>query len=195
MPIVLPGQSQEMIGTICGIDPGTNMLGFSALSIDLRTSEIVSVFATSFKSEHMIDRDTFITATHNERISKILAQKKNLVQQFCFYRPFVVACENPFINRLRPAAYGPLVEIVFAIRSAVIEYSDYIKFLTYEPSIVKKTVGAGHISGKEEVKFAICNNPELSPNAYTNLSGLDEHAIDALAVAYTHLLKRRKECS
>lgn len=193
MSLILPDHHRGMVGTICGIDPGTNMLGFAALEVDLKTLEVVGVTAQSFKSEAMIDRDTFIPLTHNERIAKILAQQNNLIQQFRFYKPFVIACENPFINRLRPAAYGPLVEIVFAIRMAAIEYSSYTKFLTYEPSTVKKTVGAGAICGKEEIKFVICNNPELSPNAFTNLSNLDEHAIDALAVAYTHLLKRRKE--
>lgn len=193
MSIILPGNAQQMIGTICGIDPGTNMLGFSALGFDLRTEEVASVVATSFKSESMIDEDTFIPITQNERIAKILAQKDNLVQQFRFYRPMVVVCENPFINRLRPAAYGPLTEIVFAIRTAVIEYNPYIKFLTFEPSTIKKAVGAGAVCGKEEMKYVISNNTELCPNAMSDLSLLDEHAIDAVAAAYTFLLKRRKE--
>lgn len=194
MALILPDRKDNMVGTICGIDPGTNMLGFSILQFDLDDLSVQSVYATSFKSDSLIEKDNLISLTHNERIAKIFAQKNNLVKQFLFFNPTVVTCENPFINRLRPAAYGPLMEIVFAIRTAVIEYNEYIKFLTFEPSVIKKAIGASAFAGKDEVKKFICENKELSPNMLTDFSNLDEHAIDAIAVAYTHLLKRRAEC-
>lgn len=187
-----PNVPGDEIGTIVGIDPGTNMLGFAVLRFDFKTLEILSVQGESFKSERMIEEDCLIAHSHNERIAKIYAQRDNLVQQLNHYRPFVVACENPFINRFRPNAYGPLVEILFAIRTAVIEYSKFVDFVTYEPSVIKKSVGAGAVCGKEEVKTAILLNKELSPNEFTSLEHLDEHALDAVGVAYTHFTRFRK---
>lgn len=189
-----PGRLHE-VGSIVGIDPGTNNLGFGDIRFNFKSLEILSVEGMSFNSERMLPTDSLIPITHNERIAKILAQKENLLQRLRFHRPCIVVCENPFINRLRPAAYGPLVEIVFAIRLAVIEYDPSVKFVTYQPSVIKKSVGAYAIGGKEEVKVAITQNPELNPNSLTDLSKLDEHAIDAIAAAYTYLLNVRKEYS
>lgn len=193
MPILYPEVKDREIGTICGIDPGTNMLGFATLRFNLKTLEVVSVQADSFKSDHMVQDDDLLTITQLERTAKIIAQKDNLVQQFRFYRPNVIICENPFINRFRPNAFGPLVEIVFAIRTAVFEYNPVVKFLTYPPSIIKKCVGAGAIAGKDAVKQAILSIEELNPCALTDLSGLDEHALDAIGAAYTHLVHYRKD--
>lgn len=193
MPIIYPLVKDGEIGTICGIDPGSNMLGLGVIRFNLRTLDIVSVQGMSFKSEPMMDNDDLISITHLERTSKIIAQKNNLVQYFSFFQPFVVACENPFINRFRPNAFAPLVEVVFAVRAAVTEYNPIIKFVTYEPSVIKKAVGAGAIAGKDAVKAAILSNSELNPNPFTNLSDLDEHALDAIGAAYTHLQRYRKE--
>lgn len=193
MPIIYPDCLGKEVGTICGIDPGTNMLGFSTLCFDLKTLEVLSVQATSFKSDRMTEEDDLLLITQNERTAKIIAQKNNLVRQFRFYCPNVVACENPFINRLRPNAFGPLVEVVAAVRLAVREYNPIVKFFTYEPSVIKKSVGAGAIAGKEAVKEAILKLNELNPCALTSLADLDEHALDAVGVAYTHLLRYRKE--
>ena len=193
MAIVYPNSPNATIGCIAGIDPGTNMLGFATLQFDLKTLAILSVQATSFKSDRMIDEDDILSITHSERTAKIIAQKNNLVQYFRFYRPNIVACENPFINRLRPNAFGPLVEVVFAVRTAVYEYDPNVKFLTYEPSVIKKSVGANGIAGKDAVKQAILSLDELNPSPLTNLNDLDEHALDAVGVAYTHLLRYRKD--
>lgn len=191
MPLVLP-PGQE-VGCIVGIDPGTNFLGFCALDINLRDVSVVQHFACSFQSDKMLDPDSFVSICHNERIAKIFAQKNNLLKRLRYHRPFVVTCENPFINRFRPNAYGPLVEVLFAIRCAVTEYNPAVKFLTYEPSIVKKTVGAGAICGKDEIKLVVRKIQELREHSTVNMDEMDEHAVDATAVAYTHLLKYRKE--
>jgi Holliday junction resolvasome RuvABC endonuclease subunit len=193
MPIVYPLVKDRDIGTICGIDPGSNMLGLGIIRFNLRTLDIVSVQGMSFKSEPMMEDDDLISITQLERTSKINAQQHNLVQYLSFFQPFVVICENPFINRFRPNAFAPLVEVVYAIRTAVRDYNPVVKFITYEPSVIKKAVGAGAIAGKEAVKAAILSNTELNPNPLTNLSDLDEHALDAIAAAYTHLQRYRKE--
>lgn len=179
---------------IVGIDPGTTNLGFAALEFDIQTLQIHRLYATSFKSQQMVGLDGIIRLSHSERIEKIYAQKDNLVNHFRYFHPSFICCESPFYNRFRPSAYGPLVEILFAIRTAAIEYDPIVKFFTYAPSVIKKAVGAGAISGKDAVKAAILGNAELA-TAFTegDLAGLDEHAIDAIGVAYTHLELYRKE--
>ena len=103
----------------------------------------------------------------------------------------MICCESPFFNRFQPSAYGPLVEMVFAIRTASLQYDVNVPFITYSPSEVKKALGAGHAAKKEIVKASLMANPELN-NIYnrTNrvtMQDLDEHSIDAIGVAYSHL--------
>lgn len=191
--LIYPQSSNSEVGTIVGIDPGTNLLGFSILRFDLRNLEVISVEADTFKSERMIEEDDLITITHNERIAKLYAQKNNLLQLFNSVQPNWIACEHPFMNRFRPNAFGPLMECLFAIRTAAIEYSQIVKFFTYPPSIIKKAVGAGAHTGKDPVKEAVLANKELSPNEFTHLGHLDNNAIDAIAIAYTHLKEIRRE--
>lgn len=188
-----PQSLESEVGTIVGIDPGSNLLGFSILRFNLKTFEVLSVEADTFKSERMIEDDSLITITHNERIAKLYAQKNNLVQMFNVAKPTWIACEHPFMNRFRPNAYGPLMECLFAIRTAAIEYNPLVKFFTYPPSIIKKAIGAGAHVGKDPVRDAVLANKELSPNEFTHLGHLDNNAIDAIAIAYTHLKEIRKE--
>lgn len=193
MAIIYPLVKDRDIGTICGVDPGTNLLGLGIIRFNLRTLDIVSVQGMSFKSEPMLDDDNLVAMSHIERTSKIIAQKDNLVTYLSFFKPFVVVCESPFFNRVRPNAFAPLVESITTIRMAVIEYNPIVKFITYEPSIIKKTVGAGPFANKDAMKATILKNTELNPHPFTSLQDLDEHALDAIAVAYTHLTRYRNE--
>lgn len=186
----LPDHYSE-VGRIVGIDPGTNQLGFSVMEYDLRNNALLSIVALTFRSERMMDYDACLMETHHERAWKIQAQRRNLLRNLCGYRPHVVCCESPFYNRLRPGAYGPLVEMMDGIRGACMDYHPCVQFLTYEPSVVKRAVGAGAIAKKELVKEAILANTDLN-QCYGQLASLDEHSLDAVAVAYSHLQFIRK---
>jgi Holliday junction resolvasome RuvABC endonuclease subunit len=191
--IQMPSGIYERVGTICSTDPGTSQLGFGVLHYDVVTLELLQIQAMTFKSAQMMDNDSFIIITHSERMEKILAQKNNLLRQFLLFKPNVICSESPFYNRLFPGAYGPLVESVFAIRYAAIEYNPSIRFHTYEPSVIKKAVGTTPGAKKDLVKAAILSNAEIC-NAYSgDLSDLDEHSLDAIGVAYTHLQRLRRE--
>lgn len=188
MALVFP-EGGSTVATVCGIDPGTNNLGFCALKFDLVTRELVSIQAETFRSDRMLESDSFIPLTHTERVERILAQKNNLVRQLNYYRPIATCCESPYYNSFRPNAFGALVEIIFAIRMACLEHNKLMRFFTYEPSVIKKAVGAGHISGKDAVKLSVQQNTEIQSKLIGDMALLDEHAIDAISVCYTHYNK------
>lgn len=150
MPIIYPLVKDRDIGTICGIDPGTNIVGLGVIRFNLITLGIIGVQGMSFKSDQMLEDDNIIAITQTERMSKIIAQKNNLVQLLSFFKPFIVACESPYFNRIRPNAFAPLVESISMIRQAVTEYNPIVKFITYEPSIIKKAIGAGAFAKKKK---------------------------------------------
>lgn len=181
-------------GRIVGVDPGTECLGFAAIDYDLETLSIIRREAMTFKSQYLA-KDEIIVETHGDRIARIYAQKANLTYHLANYLPEVVCCEAPFYNRLRPNAYAPLVETVFAIQQAVVEYDPQLPFYKYPPLTVKKVLGAIKyqklMKSKDAIKKAAEDVSELSGGGF--LEELDEHSIDALCVAYTYLLSLRKE--
>ncbi len=192
MALVLPEGSWHL-GTICGIDPGTNHLGLSVLHVDLRDYSIVKWDSTSFTTQKLFDEDDQLHITIDEQMQKNIAQRDNLVRWFKRYTPFAIASEGPFFNRLHPGAYAPLVQCLSCIKEAVTIYHPYVGLNIYQPSIIKKALGAKPTgSGKEPVREAISQIDELMQTLVRPLSELDEHAIDAGGAAYTHLLELRK---
>lgn len=172
---------------ISGIDPGTNTLGFSLIQIDPIDLSILCIKAETFRSDKMLDTNDILISTYGERVAKLMAHKNNLLRLFRYYKPIVICCESPFFNRLRPGAYGALMETMFAIKTAAIEYDRYIKFNTYEPSIVKKSIGANSIGDKLNVLKAMFAIDEIKDTTEIPLELLDDHSIDAIAVGYTFL--------
>lgn len=181
------------LASICGIDPGTNHLGFAVMEIDTQTLAINSIHAFTLVADKLVEDDNLIAIQHSERIAKIYALQQTLTNLYRYYNPFVICCESPYYNHFRPNAYGALVEIIYAIRMSVTDYNSTIRFQTYEPSIIKKAVGANAIAKKDGVKLAIKNHPDIIANLTIPMDSLDDHALDAIAVCYTHLRKLTPE--
>lgn len=170
---------------VCGVDPGTNHVGFSSLVLDPDTLAIQRVWATSLRVDKLPDYLGYDPTAHTERVEKLLKIRQAVVKLLKHWGPRHLSCESPFYNRLRPGAYGPLVESVLMIKLAAFEHNPSMSFSPIEPSVIKKAVGAGHISDKYAVKAAILKHPVLSSFGYP-LEDLDEHALDALAVAFAY---------
>ena len=183
--LVYPENASRIV-TIVGIDPGTVSLGLSAMRYDAATLKLVSVEGLTFNSEKMLAEDPVLSETHSERMSKIRAQYLNLVNMFRYYRPSFIVAESPFYNSLRPAAYGALMEVLAAIKSAAADYDNMVPFITYPPSTIKIALGAGAWAKKEEIRTRMLNMTSLPFIGPYPLDTLDEHAIDAIAVCNCH---------
>ena len=170
---------------ICGVDPGTNHVGFSSLVLNPDTLQIENIWSTSLRVDKLPSYPEYNATTHTERVEKLLKIRHAVVKLLRYWTPRHMACESPFYNRLRPGAYGPLVESVLMIKLAAFEHNPNMSFYSIEPSVIKKSVGAGHISDKHAVKAAILNHTTLSSFGFP-LQDLDEHALDSLAVAFAY---------
>jgi hypothetical protein len=60
-------------------------------------------------------------------------------------------------------------------------------FYTIEPIVIKRTIRVDSIKEKTDVAKAIMRIPEIMSVLVTPIEMLDEHAIDAIAIGYTHL--------
>lgn len=179
---------------ILGIDPGTHHLGVGVLSVDFSTFEILSSVAYTITALKVMPKDAWAVDIHGERTSRIYTLAAELDRCFNFYNPLRIACESPFYNPRRPMAYGSLVEILAAIRSTVWNYDKWRQLYTYDPPSVKNAVGAKGGGDKDAIKKRVLAMPQLRWNGPYPIQLLDEHAIDALAVAYADYLAYRELC-
>lgn len=173
----------DSIATIVGIDPGSEMLGIATLNFDVDTFAIVGCDSHTYVGSKLEGSD-WSGAIFGARYRRIQAHQDNLLRILREVQPLVVCSESPFANMLRPAAYGALVEVICGIREAVKQYDCWRPCYMLPPSSVKNSVGCKGNAKKDEVKEAVLKLAPLVNATWTDLNHMDEHSIDALAVAY-----------
>jgi Holliday junction resolvasome RuvABC endonuclease subunit len=169
--------------SIIAIDPGTETLGIAALEFDCRTLEIRGSEARTFKGSKMIRAD-WMEEIHGARFARIRAHCENFGRILRLFGPAFVASESPFFSRAHPQAYGALTEIVYALKLTLYEHDPTMDVTYIDPPTVKNAVGAKGNADKDAVKAKVLGLPELKYAGEIPLVKLDEHSIDALAVAY-----------
>ena len=186
----------QQVGRIVGIDPGSTTLGFSILEYDLHSFEIVRTYARTFNAGKMKLSELDI-ANHSERYARIYELMDTLYDAFVEMEPTFVISESPFMAMRRPQAYGALVEVVFAIRSALRKYDPTMNLDLIDPPRAKNAVGASGNAKKEQVHAAL---KKLLPNLHfdetrssESFDKLDEHSVDGLAIAYSRWRKLTEE--
>lgn len=170
------------IATICGIDPGSDTMGICVMQFNVINLQIVKTHAFTVHGSRMGGND-WLTINYGDRFRRIANLKENLLNVFRQTEPLTIAVEAPFMNMLRPQAYGVLMEVMAAIRSAISEYDLWLDPYLIDPSSVKNAVGAPGNAKKEIIRQCIMNLNYL--NSTVDLSLLDEHSLDAIAVALT----------
>lgn len=170
---------------ILGIDPGSQFLGTAIINVDIATLNINYSLAWTFKGDTLIKDNNWLAQLHGARYDRIFAHKLNLLDLMRYYSPLYIASESPFMNTRMPNAYGALLEVINAIKQAVIEFDAWRTLHLIPPSSVKNAVGAAGAANKGTMKDKISALKELNYRGDINL--LDEHSIDALSVAYAQL--------
>ncbi len=188
--ISLPADSSVRTCNIIGIDPGSETLGLCIMEVDIQTLQIVKTSAQTFVGSKMFEQNNWLSTIHSARTARIQAHKQNLINHFRLLNPFNIACESPFYNPRRPNAYGVLVETLTMIRHAVMEYDPWLQLYLIDPPTVKKSIGAPGNADKAIMLNTLKTVTEL--NLDRPVEFLDEHSIDAVAVAYCRLKQIRE---
>ena len=187
MSLSIPTWSSD-IATIVGIDPGSSNLGVGILRIQLSNLSILNSEAFTINGSNLSDSDSWSALLHGDRFNRIKAIETQLIKIFSFYQANFIYSESPFFGRSHPNAFQALVEVMNAIRNAVVQYDPWLKLNTIPPSSVKNGVGVKGNADKFAMKNAILNLNQLNYNGQIPLDKLDEHSIDALSVAYSGYL-------
>ncbi len=189
MPLVIEAEHLKPY-KIMAIDPGSNFLGVSIFGLNYDLS-INSVYSRTLDVSGLPESINSNPDIQSERTSKLLKIENEISRILMYENPLAVICEAPFYNRLRPGAFEPLVQVISVINNSIIRYDSNIPFISIEPSVVKKAVGAGYICGKEEMKEAVFKIQEIIAVLTVDYNRLDEHSIDSIAVGYAFISNER----
>jgi Holliday junction resolvasome RuvABC endonuclease subunit len=172
------------VATIVGLDPGSFNLGVAVLQFDLVTYEIVSTQAWTLDGVKLARQFPWITQMYGDLEGRIYAMADALSRTLAYFQPLLVASEAPFISKKFPQAGLVLTRVVAAIRRCVMQFDFWKTLDIVDPPTVKMMVGAPGNAPKEVIKEKVLLLPGLNYIGTVPLDQLDEHSIDALAVAY-----------
>ncbi len=182
--LIIPDYYQTY--NILSVDPGLNRTGVSCYTLN-QNNEVLSIESQTLFSEHLRDNVVTDEDYFTERVIKLQKLRHAFHYLIRTTQACVIVCESPFYNRFRPMAYGALLEVLSMIQMSILDINVNIPFRTVEPLLVKKTIGAGMMKGKIDVKHCVGNNSLIMSVLRNSLDMLDEHAIDSIAVGYTFL--------
>lgn len=176
-----------------GIDPGTETLGFGVLDLNLSTGQLVVANAQTVDLQRMLSQWRQEERVHGSRTARLMALEERLFVFFEHYQPHAICAESPFLHRF-PMTFAALTECVSYVRRAVFRYDRYMPLEMVDPPTAKKAVGVKVKRGvtKEAVREAI-EKLDLTYAPGVDLAQMDEHSVDALAVAYHQALVYRDQ--
>ena len=164
---------------ILSIDPGTNYTGVTFWILDDYTLDINDI------KSFTINLTTIDYVTEKYKIIQRINILINMLEYWIdIYKPRYLVIEAGFINILRPAAYGPIANTIFAIENLFISKSNTYNIIEYPPKYVKQYVSVG-TADKNDIKTAVSNIDNIT--RLINIDTLSEHAIDSLAIGYTFI--------
>ena len=179
-----------MVYTMIAIDPGSNITGVSRFDIDVRNKKILSIHTWRIDVNKLKNDTGLPEEMFSERMIRYYKLRNEFIRILHRENPHYVAYEGPFMNKLQPSAYGPLVSVMTILQDALVQYCPGNPFYITQPQQVKKAVGVAGKKGKGVIKEAIEKIPELMEAlkaGQTKLDELDDNAIDSIAVGYSAL--------
>jgi hypothetical protein len=87
-------------------------------------------------------------------------------------------------------SFAALTECLFMLKQVVYNYDNYKQLELIDPPSVKKAVGAkGSGSNKDLIKNSLMEIARLENWHLPLIESLDEHSVDATAVAYSKIIQ------
>lgn len=184
--LVLPDIAGEPHFRILAIDPGTTTLGIAIVDYNHVDDTYLVEHATTIPIGKLFAECVSLIETQSEKAAKLRTVQTSVLNMLMAWNPSAVVSEGPYMGSF-PSAYAALVECVSNIRFAVEQFNPFYKLAVFDPASVKKSVGVSGKSGdKELVRKALARMPNLLWVSDLTLNSLDEHSVDAIAVAIAY---------
>lgn len=183
----MPPGAEPFINVV-GLDPGSTTFGVAVIRFNIETFQIDRSTAWTINVPRLVRKNDWVSSIHGDRFGRILELGYELLRIFQDFEAFSIVTESPFFNRARPQAGVVLFEVLATIRHAVLAYDKWKELEEIPPSNVKNAVGASGGGGKDAVRnrvLALAGQLRYEGNVPIDM--LDEHSIDALAVAFSRI--------
>ena len=167
---------------IIAIDPGTHYTGlsyFKTIGNQIFLEHVETVIAEDFF--HLInDNDIYL---FGETWARTIAISNYIADYVSKINPNYFCSEKNFIG-INVHSGLMIGELITALKVRVYLLNPYIRFETFEPTMVKKNINVFGISpDKSLMKLAVIKViKEFNIVTKINVTVLDEHSIDAIAV-------------
>lgn len=192
--MLYPEEPTDSIIRIVGIDPGTTTLGLAILDVDLDTLVPTLVYGYTNNAEKATKHIEWKKTMLGSRDVRLENHKDYLDDILEYTQPILIAAESPFLKMSRVSSYEALVECYDMIRKSVWKHNPTLFLRRIDPITVKNYVGVSHIgTDKEDVRKAVIARYANLCHPSVDIHSLDEHTIDAVAVAHCVLEKHLKE--
>lgn len=176
---------------LLSIDPGINNTGLSIIEFkdNLYVHETVLVSTV----RKFTDEEKEVEKFYNSKTVKVLAILKKIEEILEKYQLNTIAIEAPFYNALTPVAYGSILEVIFALKYAIV-VPRKMKLHLIEPLLVKKLFAREHLATKaimRELLTRKVDEKEIVLNK--SIENLSEHEVDSIAVGYAYFLTLKEK--
>ena len=176
--------------TLLALDPGLNNTGVAIFTVQIDPPQILKIEAETLKADRLIDTSGLDDEEYIERVHKRYALKSALQKFLKHYHPDVTACESPFFDRRKPGSFAVLSEVLTTLFDTVTGHHPSVHFSLIEPLTAKAVLGVAGQKGKEVIKVAVSELPTVIEALEGRLDDLDEHAIDAIGIGVTYLVRK-----
>lgn len=168
---------------VCGIDPGTDTMGVCFIDLDWDTKRLTVVEAATYAAGRNTGLREHVGITMGNRWVRLTRLSEILYRLLCAFRPIDVAVESPYLGRF-VSAFEALVECRSMLSRTIRQYDPSLSMVLIDPPTAKLAVGATVYKGsKENVRESLLKLSELGWATDVDRFALDEHSVDAVAVA------------
>ena len=177
---------------LLGIDPGSSTLGVAILEINSITFSIVATTAYTIEATKLELFNT-LDLRLPERERRLRAISKAISLCLEDYKPLTLAIESPFFNSRKPSAYAVLIETMYVLKQTARAYDLNLPIIEVDPPTAKKAIGVRRLKAKERRRLKLTTKdlvrealiPLTALKLTSDIDSLDEHSLDAIAVAYS----------
>ena len=177
---------------LLGIDPGSSTLGVAILEINSITFSLVSTTAYTIEATKLELFNT-LDLRLPERERRLRAISKAISLCLEDYKPLTLAIESPFFNSRKPSAYAVLIETMYVLKQTARAYDLNLPIIEVDPPTAKKAIGVRRLKAKERRRLKLTTKdlvreallPLTALKLTSDIDSLDEHSLDAIAVAYS----------
>lgn len=191
------------VDRIMCIDPGSDTLGVALVEYQV-DNPLKIVYAHTHRASSIIRDDKYEESRlrYGELLTRLYAQKNNLIRLVRMLQPDYLAIESPFFNPRNPNSAAVLMYVKQMLNEFAMDDEVALDITWISPQQMKSLIGAKLVKNEDNAAKNIVKDTILKLEEEGKLvcdddivlSKLDEHSIDSIGVGYAYVqLLNKKE--